>query len=730
MTAKKWVSDHRRATLSFLHDSVGVFSRWGEDPAIRKFFRSKIFWIVAAFKLVLGSIFASYYLHDLFTPFLNYFVESGFSNPWSYFFAHGRSNAFPYPPMMLYALTPFRVLFSPLLASGIDTITPLHLFVMRLPLFICDLIIALVLVRWFPARVTRILLVYWLSPLVIHITYWHGQLDVIPTAMLVVSLYVLRRGNIHVAMFVAGLALATKSHLLAALPFLVVYISQYRSLEDGVKSMAALLLGYFLTVGPYLGSSAYLAMVYGTPELARLFDFQAVSLSAQLVVYLAPAAIVLLWLRFTAYERPDWDLTMLYLGILFSIFIVLAPPAPGYIMWSLPFLVHFMCRSSKAHALPYVLYVASYLAFYLLGPKGDLFEAFQVVSPAVAQMRTPFQALSHLYPEKSAMLANLTFTTMQACLAGIVVHMYILGVQNTAAYRLRDTPIMVGLAGDSASGKDTLTGLLTDMFENGKATVICGDDYHNWPRGHSMWQVYTHLNVRANKLHDQHRHALALSRGGAVVKGEYDHHTGVFTEEQTLDPSEVVIFQGLHALAIQNQRMLYDFKIFLDPDDNLRKFWKVRRDCDRRGYSVHQVLESLALREPDRHKFIEPQKDYADLVIRLAATSLPENSVCDFEPTLILDMKILNSFDLHSLIDDLSNCPTLTVEHDDFLDVNRQSLRIRGSISADDIKLICSRVFFPVEEISVTKNFAEGLSGVIQLVFLVCLNQKLRWRRL
>jgi hypothetical protein len=117
-------------------------------------------------------------------------------------------------------------------------------------------------------------------------------------------------------------------------------------------------------------------------------------------------------------------------------------------------------------------------------------------------------------------------------------------------------------------------------------------------------------------------------------------------------------------------------------------------------------------------------------VIGLAAASLPEKLDCQFEPTLILDMKILNSFDLHSLVDELSNCPTLTVEHDDFLDVHRQSLRIKGAISAEDLKLVCSRVFFPVEEISVTKNFADGLSGVIQLVFLVCLNQKLRWRRM
>ncbi len=709
---------------------MGIFSRWKEDPAIRRFFRSKVFWTIAALKLILGSCLASYYLHDLFTPFLNYFVESGFSNPWSYFFAHGRFTVFPYPPMMLYALTPLRLLFSPLLASGIDTVTPLHLLVMRLPLFVCDLTIALVLVRWFPARVDRILLLYWCSPLVIHITYWHGQLDIIPTALLVVSLYVLRRGNFYVAMFVAGLALATKSHLLVALPFLAVYIRQFQGLGNSIKSMLVVLAGYLLMVAPYCANPAYLAMVYGTPEMGRLFDYQLTGSSTQLAVYLAPAAIVLLWLRFTAYEKPDWDLTMLYLGILFSIFILLAPPAPGYIMWSLPFLVHFMCRSSKAHALPYVLYVAAYLAFYMLGPKGDLFEAFQVISPETARWATPLQILSHIDPEKANLLANLTFTTMQACLAGIILHMYILGVQNTAAHTLRDTPIMVGLAGDSASGKDTLTGLLNAMFESNKVTVICGDDYHHWPRGHSMWQVYTHLDVRANKLHDQHRHALALSRGGAVVKGVYDHQTGVFTEEQTLDPSEVVIFQGLHALAIQNQRMLYDFKIFLDPDDNLRRFWKIRRDCDRRGYNPDQVMQSLSLREPDRHKFIEPQKEYADLVIRLAAISLPDSATCDFEPTLVLEIKALNSFDLHGLVDELSNCPTLVVEHDDFLDVNWQALRIKGTISVDDLKLVCSRIFFPVEELTVTRDFADGISGITQLVFLVCLNQKLRWRRL
>ncbi len=62
-------------------------------------------------------------------------------------------------------------------------------------------------------------------------------------------------------------------------------------------------------------------------------------------------------------------------------------------------------------------------------------------------------------------------------------------------------------------------------------------------------------------------------------------------------------------------RDAYDVRVFLDPPDDLRRKWKVQRDCSRRGYTTDQVLEELDAREADAEAFIRPQSRYADLVI-------------------------------------------------------------------------------------------------------------------
>ena len=697
------------------------------DPAIRLFFRSKMFWAALVLKLALGSILASYYMRDLFVPFLNYFVESGFSNPWAHFAELGRLNSFPYPPIMLYILAVPRWLFGPFLTGGTDTVTMAHLLVMRLPLLACDIGIALILLRWFPYRVRHVLLFYWCSPFVIYISYWHGQLDIIPTVLFLCCLYLLRQKHGALAMAIFGLALATKSHLLVALPFVVVYMHQERGLVKTLRDVGAAVLVYLLSVLPFLPDPAFRQMVYGTQEQARLFAFQLPIGSTDLAILLAPGAIALLWFRFVAYTRRNWDLFMLYLGILFSVFILLAPPAPGYFLWSLPFLVHFMCRTGKTNVLPYLVYAAGYLAFFWLGKESDLLDAWRVISLQIAAWQTPYQFLSAWKPLGAVTIENLAFTTMQASLAGIVLGMYLFGVRSNAVYRMRTMPVLIGLAGDSGSGKDTFVKMASNVFAKDKMTVVAGDDYHRWPRGDEMWEVYTHLDVRGNDLYQQHEHAIALSGGKSIVKGTYDHKTGQFSEERVLDPGQYIIFSGLHSLSTEALRNLGDLKLFLDPDENLRHFWKVRRDCQERGYTPSAVLETIANREGDRHKYILPQREHADLVIRWLPKTTVDLERFAAEPDLVLEVLALNSFNFTLLVERLSALNTILAKHNPFIDTRWQSLRIDGTVPAEQLLAISCDLLPDLEEISLRPSFAADLQGCLQLISLVCLSAKLRW---
>jgi phosphoribulokinase len=60
---------------------------------------------------------------------------------------------------------------------------------------------------------------------------------------------------------------------------------------------------------------------------------------------------------------------------------------------------------------------------------------------------------------------------------------------------------------------------------------------------------------------------------------------------------------------------MFDVRVYLDPPEELRRHWKVQRDCSRRGYTTDQVLSELDRREPDSEAFIRPQRHHADVVV-------------------------------------------------------------------------------------------------------------------
>lgn len=213
-------------------------------PVGRQLFCHRGFWVVLAAKLVLGSLFASYYLRDLFIPFLNYFVESGFRNPWQWSAAHGVWNSFPYPPVMLWIMSVPRIVFAPFLSGGVDRVDFAHLLVTRLPIAAFDVLTAYVLACLYPDRISRVLRLYWYSPIVIYVCYWHGQLDIIPTALLVLSLYLLKQEKLLLAMTVLGLSIGTKSHLWVCVPYILVYVSGIKGWKVGFKCTAVLLTVY------------------------------------------------------------------------------------------------------------------------------------------------------------------------------------------------------------------------------------------------------------------------------------------------------------------------------------------------------------------------------------------------------------------------------------------------------------------------------------------------------
>jgi uridine kinase len=684
---------------------------------------------VLALKVIAGTFLASTYARDLFVPFVNYFVESGFRDPWNHFAATGNLTSFPYPPIMLYVLALPRWLCSPLMSSGAAAVTPLHLFAMRLPLLACDIAIAALLASWFPNRRRLILLVYWCSPVAFYITYWHGQLDIIPTTLLLTSLFFVRSKRDIEAAVILGLGLGCKTHLLVAVPFLLLYVYRQsgwsRALRVGLVAAAV----YLTVLLPFLSDAAFRTMVFGSPEQARAFALQ-FGVGEGATILLAPLAIGLLWFRFYGYPKHNWDLMMAYLGIVFCVFITLAPPRPAYFLWSLPFLAHYYCRQNEKRLAALCVYSVAYLLFFLVGPESDLIDAWRTALPGAAQF--PIGDLLARWgldaPHVTA-LRSLLFTTMVASMGGMVLPMWLVGVRSNEVYQVRKRPMLIGLAGDSGVGKDTICGLLSSALGAPRVQLISGDDYHRWPRGHEKWRVYTHLDARANDLGRQHDHAIAISQGNSILKGSYDHQTGQFTEARWQDPSEYVVFAGLHTLSVASQRQLYDLTVFVDPDEQLRQAWKIRRDCRDRGYSPDQVLQKLRERESDRLKYIQPQCEHADVIVRFKPLHpIDPTDVAESVP-LRLEIVANNNFSFLALAERLEETESIRVQHDAFVDARRQSLVISGDLSAAQVRSLAESIIPNLEELVAGTALQGGLDGCLQLVLITCLSDRLRWSR-
>lgn len=178
--------------------------------------------------------------------------------------------------------------------------------------------------------------------------------------------------------------------------------------------------------------------------------------------------------------------------------------------------------------------------------------------------------------------------------------------------------IVIGIAGGSGSGKTTLMKSLLARFQN-DVTVLSHDNYY---------RPYEELSIEERKkVNYDHpdafdtemmiEHLRQLKAGNAIECPIYDYTTYSRTNETTrLEPSKVILVEGI--LIFENKVLcsLMDIKIFVDTDADVRLIRRIRRDVAKRGRSLESVLSQyLATVKPMHEQFVEPSKKNADLVV-------------------------------------------------------------------------------------------------------------------
>lgn len=255
-------------------------------------------------------------------------------------------------------------------------------------------------------------------------------------------------------------------------------------------------------------------------------------------------------------------------------------------------------------------------------------------------------------------------------------------------------PIVLAIAGDSASGKTTLARGLVRALGADRCTSICVDDYHRFDRAERRELGITPLHPEANYVDVMEQHLQLLALGRPILKPVYDHEHGRLVRPQYLTSRQFLIVEGLLPLTTKLARACFDVAVYLDPDETLRRTWKVKRDTEQRGYTAEEVARELEVREQDAASFITPQRRYADIVVRFAPTG--DAPAAPLSVDLLLRPTVRHPPLSEVLTDDHRSAIHLTIVRDDGTPTDL--LHVDGNTSLEETRQIEKAIWSSLEQ--------------------------------
>merc|ERR1719502_2301336 len=237
-------------------------------------------------------------------------------------------------------------------------------------------------------------------------------------------------------------------------------------------------------------------------------------------------------------------------------------------------------------------------------------------------------------------------------------------VSPTAQMQVDYNPVVIGVAADSGCGKSTFMRRLTSIFGgesklldigretntlvSDMTTVICLDDYHKWDRtgrkSNPEWpNGITALHKDCQLWDKMAEDVTNLKNGVAVDKPIYNHITGELDPDEHVEPTPIVIFEGLHPMLDDRVDAALDLSIYLDITDSVKFAWKAQRDIAERGATMEEVQAAIDARKPDFSAYVEPQKEKADIVIQVLMSDLVDDPTGKFLKVKYIQKKALST---------------------------------------------------------------------------------------
>ena len=180
--------------------------------------------------------------------------------------------------------------------------------------------------------------------------------------------------------------------------------------------------------------------------------------------------------------------------------------------------------------------------------------------------------------------------------------------------------LLILIAGGSASGKTTVVHKVANFCETNDISVIAIDNYYKKRDDITLEErkLINYDHPDSIDLDLLKEHLKELLNGNSIMCPVYNFSVHNRDSEKTIkiDPTKVIILEGIFALYDEEIRSLADIMIFVESEDDIRFIRRLRRDIEERGRTVDEVISQyLNTVKPMYDSYVAPTKRYADIII-------------------------------------------------------------------------------------------------------------------